>query len=758
MRDRRKITVTGIVQGVGFRPFVYGLAGRLGLGGTVRNDTAGVVIDVEGKPESLKAFLQALVAEAPPLAVIERVATESKPVRHYTTFTIEKSQAQEEKAALISPDIATCPDCLKELADPQDRRSRYPFLNCTNCGPRFTIVLDIPYDRERTTMAEFTMCPACRAEYEDPRDRRFHAQPTACPACGPRLQLTDSRGNEMPVADPLGFLGPRIREGQIVAVKGIGGYHLCCDALQDEAVLQLRRRKHREAKPLAIMVPDLETVRRLCEVSAVEAKLLTSPKRPIVLLRKRPDCPIAEEVAPRNRYLGVMLPYTPLHHLLLRAVGCPVVLTSGNLSEEPIAYEDREACARLGSIADYFLTHDRPIHTRCDDSVVRVVLGREILLRRSRGYAPQPLLVDPPFRRPVIACGGHLKNTFCLGKGERAFFSHHIGDLENYETLRSFATGVEHFQRLFDIQPEVVAHDLHPDYLSTQYAQQLSDLEQVAVQHHHAHVASCLAEHRITGPVIGVAFDGTGYGTDGAIWGGEFLLADLRGFERVAHLAYVPLAGGDRAIREPWRMAAVYLHRTFGEEMDRLPIPYMARLDRRRWDVLRQAIRSGLNSPPTSSMGRLFDAVASLVGLRDSVAFEGQAAVELEMAADPDCQATYPVPLLAENGTLVADPAKIVAGVVEDLLAGRPVPMIAGRFHNAVRDLIVMVCRRLRDRGGPNHVVLTGGVFQNALLLEKTVPALVADGFGVYTHGAVPPNDGGLALGQAVVANARQAE
>ncbi len=754
VRDRRRITVQGVVQGVGFRPFVYGLASRLGLGGTVRNDTTGVVIDVEGEPATLDAFLHALVSEAPPLAVIERVAAEPKPPQHATAFVIEESQAQDEKAVFISPDVGTCPDCLREMADPHDRRYQYPFLNCTNCGPRFTIIIGVPYDRERTTMAGFAMCQACRAEYEDPRDRRFHAQPTACPACGPKLRVTDSQGNEVRVEDRLAFVGARLQEGKIVAVKGLGGYHLSCDALQNEVVRELRRRKHREAKPLAIMVPDLDTVRRLCEVTAVEAKLLTSPRRPVVLLRKLSDCPIAEEVAPRNRYLGVMLPYTPLHHLLMRQGARPLVMTSGNLREEPIAYEDDDAVGRLSGIADYFLTHNRPIHMRCDDSVTRVVLGRELPLRRSRGYAPLPIRLSTPFIMPILACGGQLKNTFCLARGEYAFLCHHIGDLDDYRTYRSFIEGIEHFKRLFDIEPEAVAYDLHPAYLSSQYARSLEGVPRIAVQHHHAHIASCMAENGCEGPVIGVAWDGTGYGSNGRIWGGEFLVADYAQFERLTHLEEVPLAGGEQAIRQPWRMAASYLHRVYGDAMEGLDLDFIRRLDRRAWPIIRQMIARGVNSPLTSSAGRLFDAVAALLGLRDEVQYEAQAAVELEMLADGTATEAYPFRIMSGGRPMVVETKGIIKGIVDDLTRGAGASLIAAKFHTTLAEIILEVCCRIRELTGLGRVALSGGVFQNVRLLTETVGRLTAAGFEVYTHSRVPPNDGGIALGQATVANA----
>lgn len=554
--------------------------------------------------------------------------------------------------------------------------------------------------------------------------------------------------------DPLAFIGARLQEGKIVAIKGLGGYHLACDALQNEVVRELRRRKHREAKPLAIMVSDLDTVGRLCEVSAVEAKLLTSPRRPIVLLRKRDDCPVAEEVAPRNRYLGVMLPYTPLHNVLMRQAARPLVMTSGNLTEEPIAYEDDDAVSRLSGIADYFLTHNRPVHMRCDDSVMRVAMGRELPLRRSRGYAPLPIRLSTPFTKSILACGGQLKNTFCLASGEHAFLSHHIGDLDDYRTYRSFVEGIEHFKGLFDITPEAVAYDLHPDYLSSQYALSLEGLPHIAVQHHHAHVASCMAENGCEGPVIGVALDGTGYGSDGRIWGGEFLVAEYSHFERLAHLEEIPLPGGEQAIRQPWRMAAAYLHHVYGDAMEGLDLDFIRRLDHRVWPVIRRMMARGVNSPLTSSAGRLFDAVAALLGLRDEVQYEAQAAVELEMLADGTPWEGYPFRILSGGGPMVVETKGIIEGIVEDLTRGEVASLIAAKFHTTLGEIIREVCCRIRDETGLGQVVLSGGVFQNVRLLTETVGRLAAEGFEVYTHSRVPPNDGGIALGQAAVANA----
>jgi hydrogenase maturation protein HypF len=840
--QRRRILVQGIVQGVGFRPFVYGQALRWELVGFVLNDSLGVTIEIEGTPEALDGFQRALQEEPPPLARIDSVVTESIPLCHETAFIIAHSQAGAERQALISSDTATCEDCLRELFDPQDRRYRYPFINCTNCGPRFTIVQDVPYDREKTTMRVFPMCPACQAEYENPLNRRFHAQPNACPVCGPQASLFDwvgtvfiasaveaeegwkdpstradlhggrdeygpygglsssSRTSETLSRDPITVAAQALARGTILAVKGLGGYHLACDALNVEAVQRLRERKHREAKPFALMVPDLETVWQLCQVNDAEIALLTSRHRPIVLLSRGPDCPVAPAVAPDYNTLGVMLPYTPLHHLLLHAFAAAIepgrpavlVMTSGNLSEEPIAYQDEDARTRLASIAEGMLAHNRDIHMRCDDSVVRVCAGEEQFFRRSRGYAPEPIPLSFDFPVPLLACGGHLKNTFCLGKGRQAFVSHHIGDLENLETLTSFREGIEHFKRLFDIYPQVVAYDLHPEYLATKYALDTGMPQKIGVQHHHAHIASVLAEHGLSGPVIGVAADGTGYGTDGAVWGCEIMVADLLDFERRAHLTYVPLAGGEQAVRQPWRMAAVYLAQAYGDAFLELDIPFVRQLPQSKWRMLAQMMKRGINSPPASSLGRLFDAVAALLGLRNEVLYEGQAAIELEIQADgmeedgrdrihrvrrtassqrefiPEADAMNTVPTIRKEAdqniypftiqnqaVAKLDVAPMIRAIVDDIQQGVPIPRMAGRFHRSIAELLAMACVRVREQTELNVVALSGGVFQNRLLLERLVTRLEEMNFQVYTNRRVPPNDGGLSLGQAAVAAAR---
>lgn len=739
---RTAVRVQGVVQGVGFRPFVYSLATGLGLTGLVGNDTDGVFAEVQGPAPAVEEFLRRLERDAPPLARIEQVSTQAiSPARSEQTFLIAASDAAGPRRTLVSADTATCADCLTELNDPADRRYRYPFINCTNCGPRFTIVRDVPYDRPLTTMALFAMCAACAAEYHDPADRRFHAQPTCCPACGPRLTLDGD--DKYPIEKAAELL----KQGQILAVKGLGGYHLAADAGSEAAVAALRARKHREDKPFAVMAAGLTQAADLAEVDDTAAALLTSPARPIVLLPRNSEAAIAPATAPGNRQLGIMLPYTPLHHLLLASTRNPIVLTSGNVSDEPIAYHDEEARERLGKIADAFLTHDRAIHIRTDDSVARTFRGRPMLIRRSRGYVPEPLTVKSAFPRPVLACGAELKNTFCLAQGRHAFVSHHVGDLENAETLRSFTEGIAHVRRLFDIEPQVVAHDLHPEYLSTKYALDLADahpdLDLVGVQHHHAHIASCLADNGESGPVIGVAFDGTGYGPDGTIWGGEFLLADLAGYERGGHLAPVPMPGGAAAIRQPWRMAAAYL----GDDA-----VAVAERHAGRWTAVTAMASKGVNSPLTSSAGRLFDAAAALLGVRDTINYEGQAAIELEQLADSMESAAYEAAIDTGSGPFQARGSDLLHALLADRTGGVPASLIAARFHHGVAALIEAGCLHLRDQHGLGTVALSGGVFQNTLLLGATVTRLETRGFRVLLHSRVPCNDGGISLGQAMVA------
>jgi hydrogenase maturation protein HypF len=744
--SRVRARVEGTVQGVGFRPYVYRLAGELGVAGHVLNDARGVVVEIEAPSETVERFLARLAIEAPPLATIERVVSEQLEELGEHGFSIRESPAGGEPRAAVTPDSATCVDCLAELFDPRDRRFRYPFVNCTNCGPRFTIVRDIPYDRPNTTMARFEMCPACRAEYLDPDNRRFHAQPNACPDCGPRMQLIGAC-----TADPVAVAAQALLGGAIVAVKGIGGFHLACRADDEAAVARLRARKHREDKPFALMAPDLPAARALIHATAAHAALLRSPARPIVLGSRRPS-PIADSVAPRSSELGVMLPYSPLHHLLAADTGTTLVMTSGNVSDEPIAFDDEDAAERLAGIADLFLVHDRPIETRTDDSVARVTGDRPLLLRRSRGYVPASVRLPLDCGRHLLACGAELKNTFALAKGADAWVGHHVGDLQNYETLRSFTAGIEHFQRLFAVRPQAVAYDLHPEYLSTKHAQQLESVEPIGVQHHHAHLAACLAEHGETAPALGAIFDGTGYGGDGTVWGGELLFGDLRGFERAGFLFPVRMPGGEAAIRQPWRMACAWLAAS-GTEPPVLPV------DPRVWKQVAELARSGVASPLTTSVGRLFDAVAALCGVRAEVTYEGQAAAELEALAEPAEAGTYPLPLRDEGGApVILDARPTVTAVVDDLRAGAAVAKIAARFHNALAAATAEACVRAVDRRGTETVVLSGGVFQNRRLLESTRGFLRTAGLRVLTPEALPPNDGGIAYGQLAVAAARLVE
>ncbi len=742
-RRRVRVRVEGVVQGVGFRPYVHRLVGGLGLAGWVLNDARGVLLEAEGDPAAVDELLARLPREAPPLARVEAVAAREVVPSGETGFTIRESPRDGEVSALVSPDVAPCAECLAELFDPADRRYRYPFINCTNCGPRFTIVRGVPYDRPRTTMAGFEMCPACRAEYDDPADRRFHAQPNACPDCGPRVTPELSAAVEA-------LLG-----GRIVAVKGLGGFHLACRADDEATVAALRARKHREDKPFALMAPDLEAARALVDLGEPEAQALVARERPIVLAPRRPGAPVAGSVAPHSADLGVMLPSTPLHHLLLADAGTTLVMTSGNVSDEPIAYDDDEARERLAGIADDFLLHDRPIHMRCDDSVTRsVTVGgrrRALLLRRSRGFAPGSvgLPLDAP---PLLACGAELKNTFCVAKGRRAWVGHHIGDLGNWETLRSFREGIEHFERLFDVRPEVVAHDLHPEYLSTKHARELEGVEHVGVQHHHAHLAACLAEHGHLGAAVGAIYDGTGLGTDGTVWGGEVLVGDLSEFERAGHLRPVRLPGGEAAVREPWRMACAWLAEAQGADMPEIPAALRDHVDAGRWRAVAGLAASGTASPLTSSMGRLFDAVAALCGVRARVNYEGQAAAELEALAAraPRDDGHYEIALAQDS----LDPRPAIGELQADLAARTDPATVAARFHSGVARATAGACARIAGQAGLDTVVLGGGVFQNRLLLEETARRLEAESLRVLIPERLPPNDGAVSYGQAAVAAA----
>ncbi|MFG2226619.1 carbamoyltransferase HypF [Streptomyces sp. NPDC048644] len=773
--ERRRVTVRGVVQGVGFRPFVFTLAAELGLTGHVGNTGDGVVAEVEGAPSAVDAFCRRVGSDAPPLAVVESVAHETVAPGGDAGFRIAATPTGEHARTLVAPDTATCEDCRAELADPQDRRYRHPFITCTHCGPRFTIVTGLPYDRATTTMAGFPMCARCAREYADPADRRFHAQPVACHDCGPRLELRRHPGAAADAGaqtDPVAAARRMLADGAIIAVKGLGGYHLACDATRARSVRLLRERKARGDKPFAVMARDLATVEELVHLSAAERDVLTSRRRPIVLLRRRagtdglPHAPaVADAVAPGSPDLGILLPYTPLHHLLFGLPGDPpgpalLVMTSGNRSGEPIVTDDEDAFTTLAPLADGWLTHDRPIHVPCDDSVVRMIDGDPVLLRRSRGYAPFPLPLPLPVT-PALAVGGDLKNVFCLGEGRRAWLSAHIGDMDDLATLTAFDRAESSLEDLTGVRPRLVAADRHPGYRSLSRARRAAGTHDVRqVQHHHAHIASAMAEHGLDGrrQVIGVAFDGTGYGDDGAVWGGEFLLADYAGFHRFAHLTYVPQPGGDAAVRHPYRMALAHLHAA--------GLPWSADLPCTRacppaeLPLLARQLTRRLNCAPTSSMGRLFDTVASLSGVCHTAGYEAQAAVALEAAAcrapgdaAHDLPQGYTFALRdAPSGTATADPAPLLAAITGDVRAGVPAERIAAGFHHAVALLVGRVCAAARDRHGLDTVALTGGVFANRLLSASCARTLRADGFTVLRHRLVPPGDGGLALGQLMVA------
>jgi hydrogenase maturation protein HypF len=894
-RVRKAIEVSGIVQGVGFRPYVYRLAVERHLAGFITNTAAGVSIEVEGPADAVDDFVSRLPVEAPPLARITQMAALDIPARAEGEFRILPSRAGENRRVLISPDVAICDDCRRELFDPSDRRFHYPFINCTNCGPRYTIVRDIPYDRARTSMAVFPMCADCQREYDDPLNRRFHAQPNACWQCGPQVELWDAVGAGSPrrlpahsgaptrgaPTDPIADAAARLQAGHVVAVKGLGGFHLAVDATNSAAVSRLREGKRRVEKPFAIMAADLEAVRSFCQLDDASRALLESPERPIVLLRKKSTSPIAELVAPFNREYGVFMPYTPLHYLLFAAGRFQaLVMTSGNISEEPIAIDNAEAVARLRGIADFFLVHNRDVLLRCDDSVVRVsqavaplserqlarpaagrselparanahsgsaavtcsgdftpplrgdgdvkspLHGRSLsaseaaeprtgwsraepqvvvnridrnlgrpghgqavqLIRRSRGYVPVPVFLSEDLQ-PILAVGGELKNTVCLTKGRHAFLSQHIGDLENLESYGFFETTICSFKRILEVEPQLLAYDLHPDYFSTRWALSQTNLERLGVQHHHAHVASCMAENHLDGKVIGIALDGTGYGTDGAVWGGEVLLATYADFERIAHLDYVPMPGGAAAITEPWRMAVSYLQKHFGEGFWELEIPFVRELDvgahrdlvaqslrpaaqsrllatgraaghaplRRQVAVLVRMAERGVNSPLTSSCGRLFDAVSALAGIRQRVNYEAQAAIELEAAIAGETEGPgYPFELRPEGSGWIIDTRPLFVALVNDLKGGVPAGIVSRRFHEGFADVLARTAELIHARTGVNNICLSGGSFQNVFLLEHLKRKLEADSLNVFTHSEVPCGDGGLSLGQALVAAHRQ--
>lgn len=754
MRKRARIELSGVVQGVGFRPFIYRLAKEYSLDGFVANTTRGVEIEVEGEEGLLSLFINDIKTKKPPLASIERMEITFLPPNSYRRFEIKESRREEERTILLPPDIAICDDCLRELFAPEDRRYRYPFINCTNCGPRYTIVKDLPYDRERTVMSCFKMCPDCSSEYHNPEDRRFHAQPNACERCGPKVFLVDRDGDELS-GDPIALTSSLLKQGAILAIKGLGGFHLAVDAVNDEAVLKLRDRKKRPAKPFAVMSFGLPEVKRYALVSTKEEALLTSPERPIVLLRKRKERVLSELVAPDTTLIGAMLPYTPLHYLILSYGFIALVMTSGNISEEAIVKDNEEALSRLGDIADYFLLHDRDIARRADDSVVRVVDDAPIIIRRSRGYVPKPIEL-PVANGNILAVGGEMKNTICLTRGNIAFLSQHIGELESPRTIDFFTAAVKDLERLFGIEPEAVAYDLHPGYRSTEFALSLDGLEKIGVQHHHAHIASVMAEHRIEDPVLGLALDGTGYGSDGRIWGGELLLVDYDNFRRLGHFRYFPLPGGERAIKEPYRTGLSLLYAVFGRDLSSLPLKIIREREGNELDLIIEMMEKGVNAPLTSSCGRLFDGVVAIIGLKDRVSYEAQAAVRLEMITSLEEGEGYPFEIAEEGDELIFEINPIIEGVASDAISGVSPARIGGRFHKTLISLFTKALSLARDKTGVNRVALSGGVFQNGIITRELHRALSGLGFEVYLNRLVPPNDGGISLGQAVVAAARR--
>jgi hydrogenase maturation protein HypF len=752
-KERRKIEIRGIVQGVGFRPTVYRLAKIYDLKGSIFNDSKGVTLDIEGYSKNIDSFLEELKKNPPPLSNIEKIISKDLKVENFREFKIIESEKGEEKKTLVSPDIATCEDCKKELLDKDDRRYLYPFINCTNCGPRFTITKELPYDRKNTTMKKFDMCEKCRTEYEDPSMRRFHAQPNACGKCGPHLEILDFEGIELK-GNPINRAIKLLEKGKIIAVKGLGGFHLACNAKDMKAIKVLRERKMRSCKPLALMARDIPTIEKFVKVPEEERKLLQSPRSPIVLLKKKKKCALPGNIAPSNNFLGFMLPYTPLHILLFEKLEV-LIMTSGNKRDEPIIFDNKNAIERLEGVADYFLIHDRDIWMQTDDSIARIVDNEPLLLRRSRGYAPQPLRCPIWNEKKIIGFGAHKHNTFSISRGDEIFVSHYIGETDNIETIKAFERGIEHFTNFFDILPDIAVVDLHPEYQATKFGKKWAfdyNKPLIEVQHHHAHIASCLVDNRLDEKVIGVAWDGTGYGEDGKIWGGEFLIADLEGYERKAHLQYIPLPGGDITVKEPWRMGAVYLYDIFGNGFSSLGIDFVKTLDNKKWSFIRTMIDKRVNSPLTSSIGRLFDAVSSILGIRSSINYQGQAAIELEMIAKEDEQKFYQFDIIRSINTYIIDPKKVIESIVEDIKKGTANGYISMKFHIGLAEMIVDVSNLLREETNINKVCLSGGVFQNMILREEATKRLKKERFEVYNHKKLPPNDGGVSAGQVAIA------
>ena len=761
MIKRAHIVLQGVVQGVGYRPFIHRLAVKFGLTGWVMNTTQGLVIEAEGDNGTLDRFLHQATTTHPPLAHIEQFSITDILQAGETGFVVHPSERALEKTVHIPADVCVCDECVSEMFDSNNRRYCHPFINCVNCGARFTIIRDIPYDRKQTTMQRFKMCPTCNAEYHDITYRRYHTQPNCCPACGPHFELLNKKGKKVTSQNPIADAVQRLKRGEIIAIKGIGGFHLVCDAGNDTSVRQLRERKQRETKPFAIMSGTIATIRCYCEVSPEEEKLLLSPQRPIVLLRKKKDSKVISElVAPNNNYLGVMLPYTPLHHLLFQKnQWVALVITSGNISDEPIVIDNAVAKQTFQKIADSYLVHNRDIYNRCDDSIAMVVNKKPVILRRARGYVPLPIKLPQPMPE-ILGCGGELKNTFCLTKGKFAFLSQYIGDLKTAETFSFYQKTLTRFEKLFRVHPKVIAFDLHPNYLSTQYAlEKIAGVHQriqgVQIQHHHAHIASCIAENGVTEKVIGLAFDGTGYGTDGAIWGCEFLVADYQSFDRVGHLDYVPLPGGDVAVEESWRMAVSYLYSIYREEMTKLPLALFKAIDEAQIRIILRMIDKKINAPLTSSAGRLFDTVSALLGICLQSSYEAQAAIELEMTVDESVTSQYGYKVLENEGELIIDCRSTIEEIVAEITKKINKSTIAAKFHNTVVAFSRDLSQRIRKETGLNSIVLSGGTFQNRILLSRLTNQLKESGFMVYTHHQIPPNDACISFGQVIVANAQ---
>ncbi len=744
------IVVEGIVQGVGFRPFVYNLANSFDLKGYVNNNSEGVHIDVEGHRETINEFLQRIEHNPPPLARIEKISVREETVlNYYTIFEIKESKKTLDKITLISPDIAICKDCEEDIKSKTNRRSGYAFTNCTNCGPRFSIIKALPYDREKTTMKEFEMCQECAREYSDPTNRRFHAQPNACQDCGPEVWVEDNKGNKFEIEDPISFAQNKIVEGKIFAIKGLGGYHLVCDGWNEAAIHKLRTRKRRPFKPLAVMMKNVVTIKKHCKVTELEEKLLTGIRKPIVILDQKQNYDLPHTIAPNQKTLGVMLPYTPLHSLLFSDKLETLIMTSANVKGLPIEHTDSGARKSLSGIVDYFLIHNREIYLPIDDSVLRVVEEKQTIIRRARGYAPEPFKALN--MKDILACGPNMKNTFCISKDGFLFLSQFNGDLENLETFEHYKNNIEHFKEVFSFSPKFIAYDMHPEYLSTKYALDY-DLPKIAVQHHHAHIVSCMFENNLERKVIGVCFDGTGYGTDGKIWGGEFMVCDRKEFTRVGHLDYIKMPGGEKAIKEPWRMGVSYLYKALGTGTNKEAFGGLFELYGEAAEKLINIIDANINCPQTSSMGRLFDAVSNIIGITDNVTYEGQAAIELEAVSDIEIQEAYPYKIIKQD-IYIIEPYEMIKEVILDKLDGVSSKIMASKFQNTIVNLSVSMCTYLRRDTGINEVALSGGVFQNSYLLKKISQNLKKEGFRVYTHTHLPSNDSGLAIGQIIIAN-----